>query len=284
MAAPMMDHCPLGCQAELTPTSLILAEGALRRCTACGQLISACTRERYAQSMCEFDVPEGTLPSGKAARRHRQRISSILTLGVRCLRQPPESTRMLDVGCSSGSVLAVAKAMGLQVHGVEPASRAANTARNNGFDVFTGYLDEARFDDGAFDLVTLFEVIEHVPEPLDLMREIRRILRPGGVAIIGTGNTDSWTVRLMGARWDYFRMDAHGGHISFFNPRSMRCLAERSGLALRRITAKRVSLVRREDAPPWAWTAAKLACEALAAPARLFGKGHDMLAILEKPR
>lgn len=73
-------------------------------------------------------------------------------------------------------------------------------ARAQGLNVFTSTLQEARFPPNRFDVITLFEVIEHVVEPLPLLRECHRILRPDGVLLIGIGNTSSWTVRSMGGR------------------------------------------------------------------------------------
>ena len=179
--SPMINCCPVGCDSTLTVTDIHLPEGNLRRCSHCDQLVSACTPEHYKESMQEFNVPEGTLPSGKAQTRHNQRISGILNNASEKLDTPVSKLSFLDVGCSSGSVLQVAKDMNFaNVVGVEPAKKAAQTAINAGFTVHPCLLHEAKLDDDSFDIVTLFEVIEHLDSPLDLAREVFRILRPGG--------------------------------------------------------------------------------------------------------
>jgi len=282
MTGRFISACPIGCDAAILPTPIELPEGYLRRCTQCGQLISACTLDRYTQSMREFDAPEGTMLSGKALERQKKRIRNILMRGVRHLPPLKNTVSMLDVGCSSGSVLKVGDALGMKVCGVEPAPHASATARKFGFKVFTGFLHEAKFQENSFDLVTLFEVIEHVHEPLALAREIHRILKPGGVWLIGTGNADSWTARLMGARWEYFDIGRHGGHVSFFNPKSIALLAQRSDFEMAEIITKRVSIANREDTSPWVYHMSRIARELCEIPSRLLHKGHDMLAVLRK--
>jgi len=282
MTGQFLPLCPLGCKADITPTLIELPEGYLRRCTQCGQLISACTTERYAQSMEEFNAPEGTMLSGKDIERQKKRISHILMQGIHHLPPSKDKVSMLDIGCSSGSVLKVGGALGLQVQGVEPAPKAAATARSLGFDVFTGFLHEASFPGNTFDIVTLFEVIEHLREPLVLAHEISRILKPGGIWLIGTGNADSWTAHLLGSRWEYFDIARHGGHVSFFNPQSISLLGQRSGFDIIQISTKRMSITNREDVSPWVYNVSRIARELFEIPARFLHKGHDMLTILRK--
>lgn len=281
-SAMLFERCPLGCPPPLENTDIVLPEGALRRCNHCGQLLSACTRAWYDASMQEFDQPEGTLPSGKSAVRYAGRMGAILNKAATMAGNTPAGMQLLDVGCSSGALLRVAADIGFTVRGVEPAAKAADTARGMGFDVFPGLLQEAGFDADSFDIVTLFEVIEHLLDPIEVVTEIARILKPGGLLVIGTGNADSWTVQALGAKWEYFDIRSHGGHISFYTPASMRLLADKTGLEVTAIETKRVNLGERRDLSPLMYQFNRVARELLALPARWSGKGHDMLVILRK--
>jgi 2-polyprenyl-3-methyl-5-hydroxy-6-metoxy-1,4-benzoquinol methylase len=284
MAKPLFEHCPLGCPSPLATTNIELPEGKLRQCPSCGQLLSACSQEWYDKSMQEFDVPEGTLPQGGSQKRHEQRITQILQQAHAKLSNQPDPTMFLDVGCSSGSVLNVAKQCGFNIHGVEPASKAAETAKEiEGADVFNGFLHEAGYPDNHFDIVTLFEVIEHLTDPISLIKEIGRILKPGGLLLIGTGNAGSWTVQALGNKWEYFDIKLHGGHISFFTPESMSLLAEKSGLEISKIKTKRVNLGEKKDVSWLYYQFNRVMRELLALPARWMNRGHDMLVILLKP-
>lgn len=275
--------CPVGCNSTLAATALLLREGALRRCSSCGQLLSNASETRYAETMAQFDNSAFNVTEGRAqlrrdavAQRRLARLSALLG-------KPLREIRLCDVGCSRGQFVAAAIAAGCNAEGVEPAPQIAQAARDAGLPVRTGLLEDQRFADATFDALTLFEVVEHLRTPLPLLAECRRVLKPGGILLISTGNAASWTAAVMGAGWDYFDMSRDGGHISFFNPRSMAALAANAGFSVVRIDTARVKFHDRENTQRWRYALGKLAAEALNLPARLAGRGHDMLAWLRKP-
>jgi SAM-dependent methyltransferase len=139
--------------------------------------------------------------------------------------------RLLEVGCAAGIFLARAAEDGWQCSGVDVLPEVARLARENrALDVRTGELIDARFPDHEFDVVYMNEVIEHIVAPADLMREVHRVLRPGGIALLRTGNARSWSARVRGSRWHYYRF--HGPfHIRFYSPKAARSLARAAGFA-----------------------------------------------------
>jgi len=273
----------VGCAAPLVATDIVLPEGPLLRCPECGQRVSQCDEAQYVRALERFDTSEGTLPAAHARTRRDQ-------LGTRCLRRiltllgkQPQEVRLLDVGCSSGALLMTARALGLAAEGVEPSAEAAATARRAGLKVFTGFLAAARFPDAAFDAVILMEVIEHLRDPRAILAECRRILKPGGILLVTTPNAASWTASVMGARWEGFSLTAMGGHVSFFDPASIRVIAERTGFETVRIDTRSVRFFERGQCPAAVYAVAKIGSELLNWPARRCGKGHDMLAYLRRP-
>jgi SAM-dependent methyltransferase len=282
-ASPYVSSCPVGCSAPLEDTALHVAEGALRRCTGCGQLLSRASEARYAETMAQFNAADFNAPQGRElARRQtvaRQRLERITTL----LQKQPGEIHVVDIGCSRGQFVAAAIAAGYRAEGVEPAPRIAEAARAAGVPVRTGLLEDQHFADNSFDALTLFEVIEHLRTPLPLLAECRRILKPGGILLVSTANAESWTAAAMGAHWDYFDMERDGGHISFYNPRSIAKVAANAGFEVARVDTARVKFHDKENTPRWRYVLGKLTAEALNMPARLAGRGHDMLAYLRKP-
>jgi 2-polyprenyl-3-methyl-5-hydroxy-6-metoxy-1,4-benzoquinol methylase len=274
--------CPVGCDSGLETTQYVLPEGALLRCSACGQLISQCTSTDYWQSMQEFDDPKGTLPVTGSEQRSFRRGKGFLKQISKLLNQSPGQVRLLDVGCSSGAFLNTAVNLGFLAEGIEPAPKAAAAALASGLNVRQGFLQEAGYADGKFDAVTLIEVIEHLSQPLELLEEIHRILRPGGVLLIGTGNAASWSMAAMGSRWEYLSISKHGGHISFFSPESIASLAQRSGFSVVAVRTRRVSFYEKGDCGMPLYHVAKLAGDLLNAVAGLLNKGHDMAVYLRK--
>jgi len=279
MSNAIIQQCPVGCYDTLDVTDIILPEGPLYRCSNCGQLVSSCTQERYDQTMQDFNSDKGTMPAGKSAARHSQRIGAILRQAMRTIQGDAMDISLLDIGCSSGSVLQIAQDMGIaDVRGVEPAPKAAATAQKLGFDVFSGYLHDAAYPYNSFDIITMFEVIEHLPETASVAHEVHRILRPGGLWLIGTANAESWTAKHLREQWEYFSIAQNGGHISFFNPKSVKELARRNDFEVAYIHTKRVLHV-----PPQQRTLlGKIKDEVMALPARITGNGHDMLVALRK--
>ena len=277
-----LNTCPAGCNAPLETTGYVLPEGALLRCGACGQLLSQCTQARYWESMQEFDDPQGTLPKAGSEGGRLRRSKKFLDRIAALLVQPPGEIHLLDVGCSSGAFLHAAVKLGFRAEGVEPALQAAATAQAAGLKVHQGLLQEAGYADGQFDAITLFEVIEHLQQPQDLLKECRRILRPGGILLIGTGNTDSWSMAALGARWEYLHIAKHGGHVSFFNPGSIASLAQRSGFSVAAVRTRGVRFCEKGDCANPIYRSVKLAGELLNIFAVLLNKGHDMAVYLKR--
>jgi len=112
---------------------------------------------------------------------------------------------------------------------VEMSAYAAASARSRGFDIVTGQLSDAAYPDGRFDAVTLFDVMEHLPDPVPVLEEAHRILRPGGLLVMGTGDRGTRTATLAGSRWSYMAIP---DHICFYDQRAMADLAERTGFVV----------------------------------------------------
>ena len=276
-------HCPVGCDSPLVATAIELPEGALLRCAGCGQLVSQVTERRYWETMAAFDRADFNQPEGRELARRNEVAKRRLRASAERLGKTPQEIRLLDVGCSRGEFVAAAMDANFQAEGVEPAPHIAAAARARGLTIHQGLLEEQCFADGSFDALTLIEVVEHLKDPRALLTECHRVLKPGGIVLISTGNAASWTVSFMGARWDYFHISRDGGHVSFFNPCSMRMLAANCGFTVERIATARVRFFERADASAVLYTAGKIAAEALNLPAQWFGRGHDMLAYLRRP-
>ena len=269
-------QCPVGCEAALVASQIVLPEGPLLRCTACRQLVSQCSEDAYRAALEKWDTTAGTVPDARSAPRHarvsRRRLQTLLSV----LGHDASRARLLDVGCSSGAFLVAARALGLDAQGVEISPEAAASARRAGFRVHTGLLEEAGYPDASFDAIALIELLEHLRDPRALLAECRRILRPGGVLLATTPNGSSWTARAMGARWDVFSLRGMGGHVSFFNPGSLRLLAERAGFEVARLETRQVRLAEKGEYSRVVYRLAKVLASALDAPARLAGAGHNL--------
>ena len=244
------------------------------KCSECGQLFFPGDEDYYTDSISNFDAYCGTCPEARLSNRILRRTLKTIRRVEQLLGKKRTALKALDVGCSSGGLIRALQSLGVEAQGVEPMPKPAQTARGYGFTVYQGYLAELALPANAYNLITLFEVIEHLRNPLDLLSECHRLLETGGILVIRTGNTDSWTVKFMKEKWDYF--SPWVGHISFFNPESMRLLAERTGFRLEKINYHSVSLFKKEDVSPALFRAGKIMAELLNFPSKIAGKSHEI--------
>jgi len=149
-------------------------------------------------------------------------------------RALPGRGRLLDVGCATGLFLEVARDAGWSATGLELSAFAAGRARARGFEVIATPLESTEWRGEPFDLITMWDVIEHLPDPGAAVARARALLRPGGHLAVVTPNAASLHARVAGRRWFLLKPEEH---LYYFAPATIRRLLESRGF--------RVSAVRR---------------------------------------
>lgn len=277
----LIEKCPNQCPEPLVPSGLVVPGGELNRCNACGQFVSACDAGHLHEANKEWDRYEGTWPSPRDTARFQRRRKRDFQLISKLVGRPCAGMRLLDVGCSNGAVVAAAQAFGFEAEGVDTAELAIIDGRKRGLNLHCGFLADVAYEDARFDAITLYEVIEHVPDSYALIAECARLLKPQGVLLIGTGNANSWTRMIRKGRWDF--LNSHVGHVNFFSPESLKVLAPRVGLEVARVDTHSVKLKEQGETRRWVYRLIKLGTEMLNLPASLLGKGHQMEVYLRRP-
>ena len=153
------------------------------------------------------------------------------------LRDGPSRGKALDVGCAAGFCMQALRELGFEAHGVEVSETIARHAIERlGFDaVHIGTLEDAPFEDRTFDLITMWDVIEHVADPRALLRRARELLGSGGLLVLETQNIDSAFARALGRRWHHYK---HAEHIYHFTPGSLRALLDAAGFEVGTMTPR----------------------------------------------
>lgn len=186
---------------------------------------------------------------------------------VASYRTPPG--RLLDVGAYAGSFVAAARNAGFEAEGLEPSKWATEEARRSGIPVRQGSLAPGIFPSATFDVVTLWDVIEHLSDPLTDLRQSASLLKSGGLIVVHTMDVDSVFARLMGSRWPWF-MEMH---LHYFSRHTLRSMLDKAGFDVVQIVAEGRSvstgylvsrlegLLGRRLASPLAWAVRTLGLE-----------------------
>ena len=183
-------------------------------------------RNAYLNSHYGYQLsPGGTqMPRWLSAGRRRR-----FDRYVCFLRFPGKGARVLDIGCGNGRVLLQLRAAGWEVSGIEPDEKSAAQAVATGLDVRAGLLKPGDWPDGYFDAITMNHVIEHLHDPIALLRVCGQLLKPGGQISVTTPNLLSRGHQIFGPEWFGLQSPTH---LVLFTPDSLGRALETCGFRL----------------------------------------------------
>jgi 2-polyprenyl-3-methyl-5-hydroxy-6-metoxy-1,4-benzoquinol methylase len=153
--------------------------------------------------------------------------------GLNCsaYRWVPENIKILDIGCGFGETLGYHTARGCEVYGVEADDNIKRVAEKFNFNVKVGLFSAEDYPKEYFDYVTMDQVIEHVSGPLNVLKDIAFILKPGGTLILSTPNAKGWGIKFFGRKWIHWHTPYH---LQIFSNKSLKDYAEKAGFVLER--------------------------------------------------
>lgn len=212
---------------QLTPHDMQITDRrygvtvTLRRCKRCGFIFADgddvdCIGRLY-EGLVDVEYEAG-------AEVRSVQMGKILDMAV---RMRPKATSLLDIGAGIGLLVGEARRRGLQAEGVEPSTWATDVAKTQfGLEIHNGILPHPAIEGRTFDIITLVDVIEHVCDPVGMLRLVRSHLAPGGIAVIITPDVGSIAARLLGRRWWHFRV----AHVGYFSRSTMLRALDEAGL------------------------------------------------------
>ena len=145
-----------------------------------------------------------------------------------------KSGRLLDIGCAAGFFLDLARKRGWKVSGIELSPDAIKFSKEKlKLSVKKGDIDKTKLSRSLYEAVTLFDVIEHLPNPYKALRKINASLKPGGIIVITTPDVGSIAARILGKNWLEFKRIRE--HIYFFSRETISKMLEKSGFEVVKI-------------------------------------------------
>jgi len=232
-------HCML-CASDAARALISDPPYTVLRCTACGMVW---TTPRLSDLRAVYD--DGYWRSATPRQRGYGDYRADEPLYLKTFRRRLAIVRrhtarpgtLLDVGCAAGYFLAVMREAGWEVAGVDLSSEiVAHAHARFGFTALhAGTLETAPWPPASFDLVTLWDLVEHVPDPRAVLMQAHRLLRPDGVLVLETQDVASPFARLLGARWHHFK---HAEHLYHFDAATIRRLLAQAGFAVVELTRR----------------------------------------------
>lgn len=195
----------------------------------------------------------------------------------RRLTPPFGAGRLLDVGCGADRYLARMRSIGWTVQGVDRSAAAAERMRRTyGLDVAVSAVPGPGVPRGPFDLITMWQVLEHLADPVGAMKTVRRRLAEGGRVVVAVPNAGGWAARRFQSRWVGWDLPRHLVH---FTHETLVRLLRSSGLEVVRIETPSHSAWVRRSADDGSWRRRRLPASASSRAAAWRGEGDSLLAV-----
>jgi 2-polyprenyl-3-methyl-5-hydroxy-6-metoxy-1,4-benzoquinol methylase len=186
------------------------------RCAGCGVVVvDPLPASVDLRAFYDRDYKENT-GGGWALAAQEQMARATARYRLNVVRAHAHGTRWLDVGCSTGLLLDEVNMAGFEAEGIDISSEAVEEARSRNLKAYAVTVEGFSAKE-PYDIVTGFDVIEHVLDPVVFLHTVRRLLRPGGVLALTTPDTGSLICQLMGRRWYFYIPIVHTYHFNRAN-------------------------------------------------------------------
>jgi len=148
---------------------------------------------------------------------------------VKQLKKLVPKGNLLDIGAASGIFVKVACDAGYNACGVEPSKWLSQYGREKyGVNIYQGIMEGAKFAENSFDIITMWDVLEHVPDPMSVLREAKRIIKPGGYLFINYPRIDDPLAKVFKRSW-WFLLSVH---LYYFTPKTLKAYLSKNGFEI----------------------------------------------------
>lgn len=249
--------------------------GLYYKCKGCGLLVSSRAEESDERHNRDSSYGEN------AAENFNFRFSKEFSPGeqadyikeLRSFKVYRKLNRLLDIGCGTGGFVFAAGNMKWQSIGTEISFDCIQAARQKDLEVYFGNVTELDMEHESFDVIRMHSVIEHLKDPRGVLNTASKLLRQGGLLLISTVNTDSFTASFQKESWKYIHPLYH---VHLFNTSNLSLLLKKMGFKVKRLQTRGVKSKHRKFLKTFSLD------HLLKVPAKVLKKGHRMYFEAEK--
>ena len=191
------------------------------KCESCGMVYES---PRFLSDVI-IKGYENSNESEHDSQYHMRVYSFLKALKKQEKRIPPSGSKVLDIGTAGGAFLDAAKQYGFDAYGMEPSADLVERGKARGLQIEQGTIECHGFKAGSFDMITLWDVIEHLPEPKAALLEINKLLKPNGILLINFPDIGTMQAKLAGKKF-WWILSVHLHH---FTRKSVADICERTG-------------------------------------------------------
>ena len=190
-------------------------------CQDCGLLYE---NPRYAESI----ILEGYTESNDEGHdsQYSMRIKSFYDALIKNRNYlPPKGSKILDIGTAGGAFLDAAKKFGYDAWGMEPSAYLVERGKDRGLQIEQGIIESHTFEKNSFDMVCLWDVIEHLTDPKGSLEKVKELLKPNGILLINYPDISTWQAKIFGKRfWWIISV-----HLTHFSPKTIKKICSLTG-------------------------------------------------------
>lgn len=218
-----VDNCPL-CDAQVSDATTIRSTDYLSgdaftvaTCSECGMAFTT-PYPTGAEELARYYPQEDYYGSSTGRRFNpimERMISAFRAARAKRVLGVRKTGRVLDIGCGRALLLQHLKSLGWECYGTELSeSLASHVRETSGIEVRTGELRDMGFEDGSFDVVTAYHVLEHISNPRETLTAVRRLMKSDGLLVVGVPNLASVQARMSRGRWFHLDVPRHVVHFT----------------------------------------------------------------------
>lgn len=208
------------------------------KCLACNKNLKFLGKsdsfDIFRCSSCGLGVTVGVSPRAQYSAYHRDEVyikeekqfKNIFEKRVGIILKFKKTGKALEVGSSTGVFLSLLKERGWEVLGIEPSVDAVDTAQRKGIPTLNTTFEKSELKSDTFDLVIFNHVLEHMNDPIGILKKTNGVLKKDGIVLVDVPNFASLSAKISGSRWRYILPKEHRWH---FTPKSLSLFLKKAG-------------------------------------------------------